>query len=96
MKQERIIFTNQKGGVGKTTTCREAGYYLNSQEFDVLFVDCDPQGNLSKSTGYESEKGLYDALETGEIHIHPVTDNLCILPGDFRLSLLEKRYLSCI
>ncbi|MCP4108556.1 MAG: ParA family protein [Desulfobacteraceae bacterium] len=90
---KRIIFTNQKGGVGKSTTCRECGFYLASREFEVLIIDCDPQGNLSKSVGYESEKGLYDALETDEIKIHPITDKLYILPADFRLSLLEKRYL---
>ena len=89
----KIIFTNQKGGVGKSTTCRECGFYLASQEFEVLIIDCDPQGNLSKSVGSDSEKGLFDALENGEIHIKEVTDKLNLLSGDFRLSILEKRYL---
>ena len=89
----KIIFTNQKGGVGKSTTCRECGFYLSSIEFKVLIIDCDPQGNLSKSVGFDSEKGLFDALETGEIVINSVTDKFSILPGDFRLSILEKRYL---
>jgi chromosome partitioning protein len=90
---KKIIFTNQKGGVGKSTTCRECGFYLASREFEVLIIDCDPQGNLSKSVGSDSEKGLFDALESGEIHIQEVSDKLHLLSGDFRLSILEKRYL---
>ena len=44
-----IIFSNQKGGVGKTTLTRELGIYLSSLSHRVLLVDCDPQGNLTKS-----------------------------------------------
>lgn len=90
---KKIIFTNQKGGVGKSTTCRECGFYLASQEFDVLLIDCDPQGNLSKGVNRENIRGLFDALESDEINIDEVDGKLSILAGDFRLSLLEKRYL---
>ncbi|MCP4052608.1 MAG: ParA family protein [Mesoflavibacter sp.] len=89
----KIIFTNQKGGVGKTTSCRESGFYLASKGFRILFIDCDPQGNLTKSLVKEHGKGLFDSLEEEKVFITPISDNLDILSGDFRLSLLEKRYL---
>lgn len=90
---KKIIFTNQKGGVGKSTTCRECGFYLASRGFRTLFIDCDPQGNLTKSLTEEEGKGLFEALEDGLISIQNVSDGLFLLSGDFRLSLLEKRYL---
>ena len=93
MNSNKIIFTNQKGGVGKSTTCRECGFYLSSIEFNVLIIDCDPQGNLSKSLIGENEQGLFDALEEGKINIREIDDHLSLLSGDFRLSILEKRYL---
>lgn len=90
---KKIIFTNQKGGVGKSTTCRECGFYLASRGYRTLFIDCDPQGNLTKSLSDEEKKGLFEALEDGIISTQRVADNLYLLAGDFRLSLLEKRYL---
>lgn len=89
----KIIFTNQKGGVGKSTTCRECGFCLASRGYKVLFADCDPQGNLSKSISDEDGKGLYEALEEKDVHIQEKRNNLYLLSGDIRLSLLEKRYL---
>lgn len=90
---KKIIFTNQKGGVGKSTTCRECGFYLASKGFKTLFIDCDPQGNLSKSVSDVESKGLFEALEDDSILIQNISDCLYLLAGDFRLSLLEKRYL---
>ncbi|MBB6480888.1 ParA family protein [Spirochaeta isovalerica] len=90
---KKIIFTNQKGGVGKSTTCRECGFYLASRGYRTLFIDCDPQGNLTKSLSDEEIKGLFEALEDGIISTQSIADNLFLLAGDFRLSLLEKRYL---
>ena len=60
-----VIFSNQKGGVGKTTLTRELGIYVASCGHTVLLVDCDPQGNLTKSLMEDTDGGLYDAL-TGE------------------------------
>jgi chromosome partitioning protein len=92
MKSDIIIFSNQKGGVGKTTICRELGISLAFQGLVVLLVDCDPQGNLSKSltSNEHTVPGLYEALEGGAVNIQNLGDNLSLLSGDFRLSGLEK------
>jgi chromosome partitioning protein len=88
----RIIFTNQKGGVGKTTLTREVGITLSELGMRVLLVDCDPQGNLSKSFEVEAS-GLYDGLTGGEAIVHHINNRLALLPGNLSLSLLEKRLL---
>ncbi|ENJ6136855.1 hypothetical protein COM04_03190 [Bacillus wiedmannii] len=44
-----ITFLNMKGGVGKTTLCKEIGYYLASRGERVLLIDVDPQANLTQS-----------------------------------------------
>lgn len=50
MKRNVIAMLNMKGGVGKTTLCKEISYFL-SQKMDkkVLIIDVDPQGNLTQS-----------------------------------------------
>jgi chromosome partitioning protein len=87
-----IIFANQKGGVGKTTLCREIAVYLAFYGLVVLIIDADAQGNLSKSlTSNENPvPGLYEALEGQAVNIQNLGDNLSLLSGDFRLSGLEK------
>jgi chromosome partitioning protein len=86
-----VVFSNQKGGVGKTTTSRELGIYLASIGQRLLFVDCDPQGNLTKSlTEEEPERGLYEALTGGELNITDLRVSLSLLSGNYRLSLLER------
>jgi len=58
-----IIFTNQKGGVGKTTLTRELGISFSMQGYSVLLIDADPQGNLTKSLCDYQGPGLYEAFE---------------------------------
>ncbi len=66
-----IVLTNQKGGVGKTTTSASLAAGLAQKRKKVLAVDMDPQGNLGFSLGAESEDGptIYEAL-AGKVSIY--------------------------
>ena len=92
MKTQIIILSNQKGGVGKTTVTRELAFYIASRNYNVLIVDCDPQGNLTKSLTEDTEDGpgLYESLTEGKNKLTKLAWNLYLLKGDYRLSLLEK------
>ncbi len=59
-----IAITNQKGGVGKTTTCVNLCCALKMIGKRVLIVDCDPQGNATSGMGVSKSKtpGTYELL----------------------------------
>jgi len=90
MSPRTLIFSNQKGGVGKTTLTRELGIYVASLGHRVLLVDCDPQGNLTKSLIDGGDGGLYDALTPQGLPPFKLDEKLSLYAGDFRLALLEK------
>jgi chromosome partitioning protein len=87
-----IIFPNQKGGCGKTTTARELALFTASLGKKVCIIDSDPQGNLSKSLVSEDDitTGLYEALDNQAYELMLVNGNLRLLAGDKRLAALEK------
>ena len=61
-----LAITNQKGGVGKSTTAHALGAGLFYKKFRVLFVDLDPQGNLSYAMNADTTKDIssYNLLTT--------------------------------
>lgn len=87
-----IAFSNQKGGVGKTTCTRELGMYLSSEGKKICLVDADPQANLTKSlVDYSTvADGLYEALCGMEWSLTHVTETLTVLAGNISCAALEK------
>ncbi|MBQ7308404.1 MAG: ParA family protein [Clostridia bacterium] len=91
-----ISFTNQKGGVGKTTTCVNISAYMAKLGLKVLIIDFDPQGNASTAVGIEKLKiqnTIYGALSQKYsiencIH-HTKIDNLDIIPSELNLAGAE-------
>ncbi len=90
MSRYVIVFSNQKGGVGKTTLSRELGLYLHSEGRRVLLVDLDPQANLTRSLTDEASTGCFEALKGEAFEGLEVFPGLSLLAGDIRMALLEK------
>lgn len=91
-----IAFANQKGGVGKTTTCVNLAAFTAALGRKVLIVDMDPQGNASSGIGVEknsSTKTIYNVID-GDALIHEVIvptyiENLDVIPATVDLAGAE-------
>ena len=91
-----ISIFNQKGGVGKTTTCVNLAAALGAKGKTVLLVDVDPQGNSTSGVGVdkaEIEYSTYDILinkvPARGIMIETQFKNLFLLPANMNLAGAE-------
>lgn len=92
-----IAITNQKGGVGKSTTAGAVAAGLKSRGYKVLTIDMDPQGNLSYGMGSEltdDTATIYEVLR-GTSSIDEViqkTNQGDIIPSNILLSGAELEF----
>ncbi len=96
-----IAITNQKGGVGKTTTTINLGAALAEKEQYSLLIDADPQGALSIALGipaYDLEFTLYSILTDTRIPIaavtHHVRPHLDVVPANIDLAGAELQLVA--
>ena len=91
-----ISFANQKGGVGKTTSCVNIAASLGILDYKVLIIDLDPQGNTTSGVGI-AKKGLKGGtrellsgkIPAKELIVETPYRNLSVIPTNTALSSAE-------
>ncbi len=91
-----IALSNQKGGVGKTTTAINLASYVALLNRSVLIIDFDPQGNTTSGFGIEKnnlESNIYDVIMGDSLAkdniLHTHQERLDILPSNIDLAAAE-------
>lgn len=103
--QTRVItISNQKGGVGKTTTTVNLSTAMARAGMNVLVIDTDPQGNASTALNIPHQQGvpsIYNVLIEDEdlkdvLYENPDTDNLLVAPSTIDLAGAEIELVSLV
>lgn len=96
-----IAITNQKGGVGKTTTAINLGASFGVLEYRTLIVDADPQANATSGTGFDPrdvKASIYDCLvddvDVKNLIVETDNPNLSLLPAHIDLVGAELEMIS--
>ncbi|MBE6009923.1 MAG: ParA family protein [Lachnospiraceae bacterium] len=91
-----IAITNQKGGVGKTTTAINLAACIANEGHKTLLIDLDPQGNATSGLGFDKndqEKTSYDVVlghcKAEEAILHTNSKKLDLIPSNVDLSGAE-------
>ncbi|MGD9020165.1 MAG: AAA family ATPase, partial [Lysobacterales bacterium] len=91
-----IAVANQKGGVGKTTTCVNLAAALADMNYRTLLIDLDPQGNASVGCGIDARSLEVTTLDVmlaecgiGDARVQVEKLNLDVLPSNADLTAAE-------
>lgn len=92
-----ITICNQKGGVGKTTTCLNLATALMLNKKRVLVVDFDIQSNLTLLLGHKDARSFFDVINSEDDslsdYLIKTKHNLWLLPSNSKMALLSKKHM---